>query len=135
MTYLLDTSIWYRGVVAIDSLPPECRGILRDPEQRFGLSPISLWEIAKKVQIGKLRLDRPVSDWLEFALGSQIELLPMDAKVVAQAMELLDFPNRDPADELIVATAKVHELTLITSDRALRNYRHIQIRYFKPLSD
>ena len=135
MTYLLDTSIWFRGVVGIDSLPPECRDILTDPEQRFGLSAISLWEIAKKVQIGKLHLNRPVSDWLEFALGSQIELLPMDTKVVAQAMELPDFPNRDPADELIVATAKVQDLTLITSDRALRNYRHIQIRYFKPLSD
>jgi PIN domain nuclease of toxin-antitoxin system len=45
----------------------------------------------------------------------------------------LYFPNRDPADELIVATARVHRLTLLTTDTQLRHYRHAQIRYFTPV--
>jgi PIN domain nuclease of toxin-antitoxin system len=43
------------------------------------------------------------------------------------------FPSRDPADELIVATARVHRLTLLTTDTQLRRYRHAQIRFFTPL--
>ena len=46
---------------------------------------------------------------------------------------MLYFPNRDPAYELIVATARVHRLTLLTTDTQLKNYRHAQIRYFTPL--
>jgi len=133
--YLLDTSVWYRAVVGVETIPPETREILTAANERFGLSAISLWEIGKKVQIGKLRLNRRVSDWLEWAVGSQIEVLAIDVKVVADAMNLPGFPNRHPADELIVATARMHELTLLTTDRALRNYRHARIKYFKPLAE
>ena len=44
-----------------------------------------------------------------------------------------DFPNRDPADELIVATARVRRLTLLTTDTKLKRYRHAQIRHFTPV--
>ena len=45
-----------------------------------------------------------------------------------------DFPVRDPADELIVATARVHKLTLLTTDTKLKDYRHARIRYFTPVA-
>lgn len=135
MKYLLDTGVWYRGIVASQTIPGDVRKILADAEARFGLSAISLWEIGKKAQIGKLHLNLPVEGWLEAALSAQIQLLPLSPRVVGAAMTLPAFPNRDPADELIVATAKVHGLTLLTSDRALRTYRHVSIEYFKPLSD
>ena len=135
MRYLLDTSVWYRGAVGPETIPEETRKILTATSDTFGLSAISLWEIGKKVQIGKLRLNRPVRDWLEWALGSQIEILLITPAIVGDAMTLPAFPNRDPADELIVATVRVHELTLLTTDRALRNYRHARIEYFKPVAE
>ena len=42
------------------------------------------------------------------------------------------FPVKDPADELIVATARLHGLTLLTSDTKLKGYRHARFRYFTP---
>jgi PIN domain nuclease of toxin-antitoxin system len=50
-------------------------------------------------------------------------------------MRLPEFPTRDPADELIVASARIHNLTLITTDTKLQRYRHARIHYFKPLAD
>ena len=47
-------------------------------------------------------------------------------------MSLPDFPVNDPADELIVATARVHGLTLLTTDTKLKGYGHARIRYFTP---
>lgn len=48
-------------------------------------------------------------------------------------MRLRDFPNCDPGDELIAVTARVHKLTLLTTDIRLKNYRHACISYFKPV--
>ena len=58
---------------------------------------------------------------------------PLTPEVVADAMNLPGFPVKDPGDELIVATARVHKLTLLTSDTALKGYRHARIQYFKPV--
>ena len=44
----------------------------------------------------------------------------MTAQVVTDAMRLPEFPNRDPADELIVASARVHKLILVTTDAKLK---------------
>jgi PIN domain nuclease of toxin-antitoxin system len=59
--------------------------------------------------------------------------LGLNPEIVADAMRVPEFPNRDPADEWIVATARVHRLTLLTTDRRLRRYRHAKIGYFRPL--
>jgi predicted nucleic acid-binding protein len=63
-------------------------------------------------------------------LKEEVRLTP---EIIADAMSLPDFPNRDPADELIVATARVHRLTLLTTDMQLKRYRHAQIRHFTPV--
>ena len=95
----------------------------------FGLSAISLWEVGKKHQIGKLELKQELSVWLKGALAAHIQLLPLTPEIVADAMSLPGFPVRDPADELIVATARVHKLTLLTTDTKLKGYRHARIHY------
>jgi PIN domain nuclease of toxin-antitoxin system len=134
VTYLLDTGVWYRAAAEPQSIPPAEAQILADRSAQFGLSTISLWEIGKKVQIGKLRLTKDLSAWFADTTGEHIVLLPIEPRVVVDAMRLPSFPNRDPADELIVATARVYDLTLLTMDRALKGYRHARIHYFKPLS-
>ena len=107
--------------------------VLQTPREIFGLAAISLWEIGKRVQIGKLELPKNLAAWFADALAPNIEVLPLTADIVNEAMRLPEFPNHDPADELIVATARRHKLTLITTDRKLKKYRHVRIHYFTPI--
>ena len=133
MNYLLDTSVWLRAAIEPVTVPEEVSRILCRRDAQFGLSAISLWEVGKKNQIGKLPLQKDLGSWLREAVTAGIVLLPLTPEIVADAMGLPDFPNRDPADELIVATARVHSLTLLTTDTHLKNYRHARIRYFTPI--
>ena len=134
MTYLLDTSVWYRAVSHEDSLPNDIRRIIRRPNAQFGLSVFSLWEVGKKHQIGKLKLAMSLEQWFDRALSANISVLPLSSAIIGDATSLPDFPNSDPADELITATARIHNLTLMTTDRMLRKYKHAKVKYFKPLS-
>jgi PIN domain nuclease of toxin-antitoxin system len=132
VTYLLDTGVWVRAVNQPLTIPPAVLSVLQAPGATFGLAAISLWEVGKKVQIGRLPLPKDLPLWFADALASNLEVLPLRQEVVVEAMRLLDFPNRDPADELIVATARLHGLTLLTTDAMLKGYRHARIRYFRP---
>ena len=133
MTFLLDTNVWIFGYLNSAALPDEVREILAEKDAQFGLSAISLWEVGKKHQIGKLQLHQALGAWLKGATAANIHVLPLTPEVVADAMHLPDFPVHDPADELIVATARVHRLTLLTTDTKLKNYRHARIHYFTPI--
>lgn len=133
VNYLLDTSAWLRGVNQEYTVPSATLSLLRKRDELFGLAAISLWEVGKKVQSGKLPLPKDLPAWFSHALAPNIFLIPLTPEIVADAMRLPDFPNHDPADELIVATARVHRLTLLTSDTKLKNYRHARIHYFKPV--
>jgi PIN domain nuclease of toxin-antitoxin system len=135
VTYLLDTGVWLRAVNRAHTIPVRTLRILQAPDETFGLTAISLWEVAKKVQVGKLSLPKEPAGWFADALAPNIEVLPLEPKVVVEAMRLPEFPTRDPADELIVAAARIHRLTLITSDKQLMGYRHARVHYFKPLQD
>ncbi|MEK7685463.1 MAG: type II toxin-antitoxin system VapC family toxin [Verrucomicrobiota bacterium] len=133
MKSLLDTSVWLRGATEPETVPPDLQRILNAPGETFALSAISLWEVGKKHQIGKLTLRKDLLIWLREAVSAHIELLPLTPEIIADAMRLPDFPNRDPADEIIVATARVHHLTLLTTDTVLKGYRHAKISYFTPV--
>jgi PIN domain nuclease of toxin-antitoxin system len=135
VTYLLDTNVWLWAYLDAGVLPEDVREIVSRRDSQFGLSAISLWEVGKKHQIGKLDLHQELAAWLRGAVATHIHVLPITPDVVADAMQLPDFPNRDPADELIVATARVHNLTLVTSDSKLKGYRHARIRHFAPIAE
>ena len=135
MDYLLDTSIWLRGALYIQTLPEEVRDILEDANLSLGLSIYSLWEAAKKHQKGKLPLPMELSAWFKAAIPGNIHVLPLTAEIIVESTRLPDFPVNDPGDELIVATARVHKLTLLTSDTELKGYHHARIRHFTPLAE
>ena len=133
--HLLDTGVWLRAVNQPQTIPEAHLRLLRAPREIFGLAAISLWEIGKKVQTGKLMLPKDLPGWFSDALAPNVEILPLTADVVTEAMRLPEFPNRDPADELIVATARLHKLTLLTTDTKLKKYRHARIHYFTPVRE
>ena len=119
MKYLLDTSVWIWSASNPEKLSRRAAAALGEPGAIFGLCAISLWEIAKKVEKGKLQLDRPVLDWIRNALPDSIQVLPITPEIAVASTQLKNFHN-DPADQLIVATAQSHGLTLLASDKLIR---------------
>ncbi len=108
----LDTHILL-GVLKDQTLPRE-KSVLR--ENRWSISAIVLWELAKLNQLGRISLD--FSDpAFDIALSS-IHVWPIDSEV-ALASTRLDFRS-DPADELIAATSIVHQVPLLTRDNRIR---------------
>ena len=83
---------------------------------RWSVSAVVLWEIAKLVQLG--RLDMDLDDREIVRALSRIPVWPLDL-TVARASTRLDFGG-DPADEIIAATSVVHGVPLVTRDRAMR---------------
>lgn len=133
MDYLLDTSIWLRGALFERTLPGEARRILGTAESQLAISVYSLWEAAKKHQKGKLPLPMDLASWLSAAIPDNVRVLPITPEIIVESTRLPDFPVNDPGDELIVATARIHKLPLLTTDTKLKSYRHARIHYFKPI--
>jgi PIN domain nuclease of toxin-antitoxin system len=133
MDYLLDTSVWLRGALFKETLPGEAQRLLEDAGLALGLSIYSLWEAAKKHQKGKLPLPVELAEWFKSSIPENVRVLPLTPEIIVESTRLPDFPVNDPGDELIVATARIHRLTLLTTDTKLKGYRHARIRYFTPV--
>ncbi len=124
MKALLDTHIWIWWLLGSDRLSARERQAL-DQLARDGnayLSAMSLWEAQMLHSNGRLSLDRSFSLWLEQAASPEIvKLLPLDVDAVIAVDQLPPEFHGDPADRLIAATARVHDLVLATHDRAIRS--------------
>ena len=96
-------------------------GELRRSEQAlltrspWSVSSIVLWELAKLVQLGRLDID--LDDREVVRVLNRLHVWPIDL-AVARASTRLDFKS-DPADEIIAATSVVHDVPLLTRDRAI----------------
>lgn len=90
------------------------------------VSSVSIWEIAIKSASKKLNLSLAPWDWFEAARDRYaLSELPLDGLSACSAAALPEI-HRDPFDRLLVATAIRHQLTLLTSDRAIRQYPGVQ---------
>lgn len=78
---------------------------------------ISLWEIATLCELGRLRLALPLRDWLERATAPPlVRRHGITPAIAAEVASLPSHFHRDPADRIIVSTARVLGATLLTSD-------------------
>ena len=92
-------------------------------ESCVGVSAITPWEIALLTERGRLRLDRDVVEWIEAVLDLPgLRLLPVEPAIAVASVRLPSAFTRDPADRLIVATARHHDGRLLTADRAILDY-------------
>ena len=122
MRYLLDTHIllWWA-----DEDPRLSRAQRRalaksSPASPVLVSEISFWEIATLVERARIGLGRPVRDWLEDAAAPPlVERVGISPAVAQQLVHLPVTVHRDPADRILLATAKVYGATLVTQDRRL----------------
>lgn len=130
MTHLLDTCTWLRAVSAIDELNAASLAVLRDPNNApFALSAISVWEVCTKFRKKpqQLALTVPLDDWLSLALQPGfVRVIPVDADLSRLSNDLPGVFHEDPADRLVVATARRANLIVVTSDDKILNYPHVQ---------
>lgn len=115
--YLLDTNAWLNILDNPERLSEKSRLVLRD-ETAFAISPMSIVEIVQKISRGRLVLNTPVDTWISQAMGTIGTLLPITPEIALEAYRLPDFHD-DPADRIITATARVHDLILVSSDKKL----------------
>jgi len=116
---LLDTHVWLWSLTDPSRLSRRAqRGIARSAQQLW-LSPISVWEILMLVERGRLKLDDDPRRWVRQALElSPVKEAPLGHEAAIRSREI-PLLHEDPADRMIVATALVHELTLVTADETL----------------
>ena len=128
MKYLFDTHAWYWAMTDPARLPRPSRRLLRpSPNEPIGLSAISLWELSKLVEKGRIEMQQPLLEWMTASLDPAfIELVPLSPKIAAASVQLPADVPRDPADQIVIATARVTGATLITKDRALRALRFLR---------
>lgn len=89
--------------------------------ETLGVAAVTLWEIAKLCEHERLILGTTADAFLEFIeTDPRIAVLPLDARVALQSTRLGSRFHRDPADQLIAATALVHGLRLVTADERIR---------------
>jgi PIN domain nuclease of toxin-antitoxin system len=117
---VLDTPAWVWWMSKPERLAKKATRAI-DKADKIGISAISVWEIAMKAEHGKLKFDRPYDAWIDAALEEdpRTELLQLSPRVSVDAVRL-SWQHSDPADRFIVATARIHEAPLVTSDERIR---------------
>ena len=130
MNYLLDTHawVWWNAVPEkISSRVRETFANLRSEEQIY-LSAISVWEVAKLVEKGRLKLGANVDTWIQEALEMpRLQISPLTPVISIESTRLPQPFHDDPADQIIVATARLHDLTIITKDKEIQAYSHVRV--------
>lgn len=122
MKALLDTHIllWWLG--EDPRLSPEQRHILEtaDAENPLWVADITLWEIATLFSLGRIKLHLPLREWLEQATAPPlVRRISITPAIAAEVAALPDSFHRDPADRILVATARISGATLVTRDRRI----------------
>jgi PIN domain nuclease of toxin-antitoxin system len=116
---LLDTHILLWWFNSVSRLSPGQEEVLRGASEEAPLwvSDITLWEIATLSSLGRIELSLPVREWLEQATAPPlVQRLPINPAVAAEVAALPDSFHRDPADRIIVASARILGATLLTRD-------------------
>jgi PIN domain nuclease of toxin-antitoxin system len=126
---LIDTHIWVWWVNEDPQLRPEyAAAVIAAQPTGIEVSIISCWEVAKLVENKRLALTLPVLDWINAALAYPgVRLLPLTPEIVVHSTQLPDAFHKDPADQMIVATARVFGLPLMTMDSKIVSYPHVSL--------
>ena len=85
--------------------------------QKF-VSAASLWELAIKYRLSKLRLDVPLDNFADYFTALEYGLLNVDHRHAVEPLEIAP-PTRDPFDRLLLAQCQIEGMRLVTRDRAL----------------
>lgn len=126
---VLDTNALIWWISNVDKLPQQVKKIIEEAEKEKAvyISSISVLEIYNLIKKGRLGLITLPANWLDQVESlSYVHFVPIDNKIIVQSVSLLNFDYKDPADRIIIATALNLGAKLITSDKKILKYSHVQ---------
>ncbi len=125
---LLDTHIWIWWVQDLPKLSAAQLAYLRAaPPDSLGVSVYSVWEVAMLVDKGRITFQRPVADWVRMALSvPDIQLLDFTPDIAIESIFLPGSFHKDPADRILVATARILDIPIVTQDAKILAYPHVR---------
>jgi PIN domain nuclease of toxin-antitoxin system len=122
---LLDTHVLIWLAEGLKELPPASRKLIDDVARKAGIyvSAISFWEVAMLSAKGRISLSQPLADWRDRVLSAPgLAELALTGDIGIEAAQLPGEMHSDPADRMLVATARIHRLRLATRDSRLLEY-------------
>jgi len=122
MRLLLDTHVllwWLNDAGRLSAGQQKALGRAEEKSPLL-VSDISLWEVAMLHNLDRIRLDIPLREWLSKAVAPpRVRTQGISPAIATEVAALPDSFHRDPADRIIVATARVLGATLLTQDRRI----------------
>ena len=124
---LLDTHVLVWMSSEPQRLSKRAREAIREAREKRGIAvaSITLWELAWLAENGRIQISASVESFVRETVARVI-LKPMTPEIAALAVRLRAAFPKDPADRLIAATARLRNLTLVTSDEKILRYAHLQ---------
>ncbi len=119
MRALLDTHILLWWFEAQSRLPRSHKRVIAaaSPDNPLHVCDISLWEIATLYELGRIQLAIPLREWLERATAPPlVQICPISPAIASEITSLPSTFHLDPADRIIVSTARVLGASLLTRD-------------------
>ena len=93
------------------------------PDGRLFVSPVSAWEFGQLMRCGRMRATLPAYEFFDQLVTRAVaKICELTPAVMAQASFLPQLDHRDPADCLLIATARAFDFTLVTRDRTMLGY-------------
>ncbi|MFA6291579.1 MAG: type II toxin-antitoxin system VapC family toxin [Victivallales bacterium] len=125
MKILLDTHVLIWAVEKPEELGKNSKSLLEDGENEIFISPISTLEIAQLISSGRIELNQTLNSWIKKALKNlKAETVPFTHETPETAYRMQEPFHKDPADRILVATAVLENLHLMTADERILNYKH-----------
>ena len=125
---LMDTHVWFWSLTEPENLSEAALKLIQrtKPDNRT-VASISLWEFAMMVARRRIVLKTTAEQWLDYAIHkSGLRVLDLTPKVAVESCELPGDFHRDPADRIIVATARINGATLVTKDQKILDYPYVK---------
>jgi PIN domain nuclease of toxin-antitoxin system len=130
---LLDTHVWIWVAESLTAnLSAFCVDSIRlaRQEERLLVSVFSVWEVANLEAKGRISLFTNCRDWVDLGLRQNIELADLSPEIAIDSTRLPGNFHADPADRILVATARNRNATLVTADREILDYsrsKHVRV--------
>jgi PIN domain nuclease of toxin-antitoxin system len=125
MGLVIDTHVWLWIESDPDRLSEPARSHIEQAARvgKLWVSVMSVWEIGMLVAKDRIRLSMPVDEWVRQASATPgMQMLGVVPEIALESTRLPDGPHGDPVDRLLMASARVHNLTLITADEKILAY-------------
>ena len=132
MKYLLDTHTWIWWHMHPKKLSPKVRSLLSKPDryEELLLSAISPWEFSKLLEKERIGISCNPEEWIAEALDMQkLRLVPLSPTIAYRSTSLPQPFHGDSADQIIVATAREENATILTKDKLIQDFQQVRTRW------